>query len=216
LQRQLTDDQLLTLISPQRLQTIHQVLGNRQLDLTLVIENVHDPHNVGAIFRSADAVGIEAVQLLYTQEHFPKLHPKVTASGGKWVKQKHWDDVDRMVHDLKQRDFKLYTTRLSEDAVSIHDIDWTQPAAIIVGNENRGVSDQLAEQADQNILIPMFGMVESLNVSVATAVMLFEACRQRIAAGQYPNTKLSPAWLDDRSREWIQINQPRLNHISET
>lgn len=172
----------------------------------MILENIHDPHNVGAIFRSADAVGIDELQLLYTREKFPELHPKVTASGAKWVNQKQYSDPDKLISDLHKRNFKIYTTHLAEDAVSIHDIDWTQPSAIVVGNENRGVSSELTERADNNILIPMFGMVESLNVSVATAVILFEACRQRIVAGKYPNPDSSEEFLAEMTREWVNIN----------
>ena len=193
-------------VTEKRLNTIERVVKQRQLDLTVVIENIHDPHNVGAIFRSADAVGIEEVQLLYTKEKLPKLHPKVTASGGKWVKQRPYDDPAKLTADLKSRGFTLYTTHLSRDAISIHDVDWTKPSAIILGNENRGVSSDMTEHADHNILIPMFGMVESLNVSVATAVILFEACRQRYAAGQYPNDQLSEDWVAQTVRDWVNIN----------
>ena len=90
----------------------------------------------------------------------------------------------------------------------MHSIDWTLPSAIIVGNENRGVSSEMSTLADKNIHIPMFGMVESLNVSVATAVILFEACRQRISARKYPNNDLDPDWLEQTKAEWIRINQP--------
>ncbi len=189
-----------------RLDTIKRVVSNRQFDLTVILENIHDPHNVGAIFRSADAVGIDEVQLLYTKERFPSIHPKVTAGGGKWVKQNKYSDPEQLATDLKQRGFRIYTTHLSSDAVSIHDIDWTQPSAVILGNENRGVSSEMTKLADANILIPMFGMVESLNVSVATAVVLFEACRQRIASGKYPNSESSPEFLEQMTDEWVNIN----------
>ncbi|MCF7807138.1 MAG: RNA methyltransferase [Candidatus Marinimicrobia bacterium] len=199
-------DRLLRQITEKRLSTIQRVLANRQRDLTVVIENIHDPHNVGAIFRSADAVGIEEVQLLYTKETFPALHPKVTASGGKWVKQNQYDDPLKLVEDLRARNYKIYTTHLDVDSVPIHNIDWTQPSAIVLGNENRGVSAQMTEFADQNILIPMFGMVESLNVSVATAVILFEACRQRLEAGEYPQSKLDGKWFEEMADKWARIN----------
>jgi tRNA (guanosine-2'-O-)-methyltransferase len=193
-------------ITAKRLETIKRVVSNRQFDLTVILENIHDPHNVGAIFRSADAVGIDEVQLLYTKESFPSLHPKVTAGGAKWVKHNKYRDPLKLATDLKQRGFKIYTTHLSSDALSIHDIDWTQPSAVVLGNENRGVSSELTQVADANILIPMFGMVESLNVSVATAVVLFEACRQRIASGKYPNPASSQELVEQMTDEWVNIN----------
>ena len=202
-------DHLKRLVTEKRFETIKRVLSQRQRDLTLVIENIHDPHNVGAIFRSADAVGMEEVHLLYTKETFPALHPKVTASGGKWVKQRAYDDPKKLVEDLKARDYTIYTTNLTADAVSIHDVDWTKPSAIVLGNENRGVSTQMTEYADKNIRIPMFGMVESLNVSVANAVILFEICRQRQEAGMYPRQDLEPEWLDEMTEKWVKINRTK-------
>lgn len=193
-------------ITAKRRDTIRRVASNRQFDLTIILENIHDPHNVGAIFRSADAVGIDEVQLLYTKERFPELHPKVTAGGGKWVKKNHYRDPAQLARDLKARGFKIYTTHLATDALSIHDIDWTQPSAIALGNENRGVSSEMTKLSDANIIIPMFGMVESLNVSVATAVILFEACRQRLVSGKYPNPELSLACLEQMTDEWVNIN----------
>ena len=193
-------------ITAQRLDTIKQVVSNRQFDLTLVLENIHDSHNVGAIFRSADAVGIDEVQLLYNRESFPKLHRKVTAGGGKWVKKNKFQDPTELASNLRDRGYKIYTTHLSVDAISIHDVDWTQPSAIVLGNEHRGVSAELTDLADNNIQIPMFGMVESLNVSVATAVILFEACRQRIAAGKYPNPDLEADQAKRMIDEWVNIN----------
>ncbi|NQV29905.1 MAG: RNA methyltransferase [Candidatus Marinimicrobia bacterium] len=200
------DDRYGSSVSEKRLGRIRDVVNNRQLDLTIIIENIHDPHNVSAIFRSADAVGIDEVQLLYTTEKFPGLHPKVTVGSAKWVKQNHYTDPISLATDMKARGFNTYTTHLSKDAVSIHEIDWTKPSAIILGNENRGVSTEMTDLADKNIIIPMFGMVESLNVSVATAVILFEACRQRIAAGLYPNAQLDTQWLENMTDEWVKIN----------
>lgn len=193
-------------ISAKRLETIQRVTSHRQFDLTVIIENIHDPHNVGAIFRSADAVGIDELQLLYTKEQFPNLHPKVTASGAKWVKHNKYREPRELAKDLKARGFSIYTTHLAENAVSIHEVDWSKPSAIVVGNENRGVSSEMTDLADANILIPMFGMVESLNVSVATAVILFEACRQRLVQGKYPNPEISSTLHDEMIEEWVNIN----------
>jgi tRNA (guanosine-2'-O-)-methyltransferase len=201
----LRPEELVGTITAKRLNTIKEVVSNRQFDLTVILENIHDPHNVAAIFRSVDAVGIDEVQLLYTKESFPALHPKVTTGGGKWVKQNKYRDPEKLAADLKQRGFKIYTTHLAADAVSIHDIDWTQPSAVILGNENRGVSSEMTQLADANIAIPMFGMVKSLNVSVATAVVLFEACRQRIESGKYPNPESSPEFLEQMTDDWVNI-----------
>ncbi len=202
----INEDRYGSSVSQKRLSRIRDVINNKQLDLTLIIENIHDPHNVSAIFRSADAVGIDEVQLLYTKEKFPGLDPKVTVGSAKWVKQNRFTDPKSLADEMKARGFNTYTTHLSKDAISIHEIDWTKPSAVILGNENRGVSTEMTDLADQNIIIPMFGMVESLNVSVATAVILFEACRQRLAAGMYPNPLLNEEWVENMTDDWVKIN----------
>ncbi len=187
-----------------RLQKIQQVLQNRQLDLTVVCENIHDPHNVSAILRTCDAAGVWGIHLLYTHESFPELGKKSSASAKKWVNvERHRNYADLQKH-LHSQGFKIYATHLGEKAISIYDIDWTQPSAIIVGNEHRGVSQEALTIADANIYIPQFGMIESLNVSVATAVMLYEAVRQRLMAGKYPNPHLDPQWLTKQMQAWLE------------
>lgn len=186
-----------------RLDKMKRVLNFRQPDLTVVCENIHDPHNVSAILRSCDAVGVLSVHLLYNLEKFPKLGRKSSASANKWIdiqKHKKYSDLKRVLQD---QGMKIYATFLDPSAKSIYEIDWTLPSAIIVGNEHRGVSDEALQIADQKIYVPMFGMVESLNVSVATAVILYEICRQRLKAGFYPAPK-SDDWIHQHLKRWLK------------
>jgi tRNA (guanosine-2'-O-)-methyltransferase len=184
-----------------RLQKMERILNFRQPDLTVVCENIHDPHNVSAILRSCDAVGVPVLHLLYTSEKFPKLGRKSSASANKWIEvKKHKKYLDlRAV--LQKQQMTVYATALDPSARNIYEIDWTMPAAILVGNEHRGVSDEALQIADQKIYIPMFGMVESLNVSVATAVILYEVCRQRWQAGRY-QIKKDQNWLRNNLAKW--------------
>ena len=107
-----------------------------------------------------------------------------------------------MAGSLRQKKYKIYGTYVSANAKSIFDIDWTEPCAIVMGNEHRGISPEILDIVDEAVYIPMMGMVESLNVSVATAVTLYEACRQRIVAGKYPARELSDKWLLDQFKAW--------------
>lgn len=185
-----------------RLEKMKRVLNFRQPDLAVVCENIHDPHNVSAILRSCDAVGVLSVHLLYNLEKFPKLGRKSSASANKWInihKHKKYSDVKRV---LQNQGMRIFATFLDPSAISIYEIDWTLPSAIIVGNEHRGVSDEALQIADQKIFIPMFGMVESLNVSVATAVILYEICRQRLQAGFYSVPK-SEDWILRHLKKWL-------------
>ena len=185
-----------------RLARLEYVLRHRQPDLTVVMENIHDPHNVSAMLRSCDAAGVWEAQLLYNREEFPKIGKKSSASAGKWIGRRKFKSVEECYGTLREEGFKIYATRLDEKAQSLYDFDLTQKVAIVFGNEHRGVSDEAAEESDGLIQIPMFGMIQSLNVSVATAVILFEIVRQRISAGQYARTKLSEKEMKRLLKEW--------------
>lgn len=167
------------------------MLRKRQPDLTVVMENIHDPHNVSAMLRSCDAAGVLQVQLVYTQEQFPKMGKKSSASAAKWVEQRTFRSLEECFGKLREEGFAIAATRIGEASKSLYDVDLTNKLAVVFGNEHRGVSDECAVMADVHLMIPMLGMIQSLNVSVACAVTLYEAVRQRIIRGQYDRPKLS-------------------------
>jgi tRNA (guanosine-2'-O-)-methyltransferase len=195
-------------ITDRRRQRLETVLRRRQNTLSIVLENVWDPHNVSAILRSADAVGIHTVHLLYTVEDPPNLlrHGKQSsASAKKWLETVLHTDVEACFTALRAQGFRVYASHLTRESVGLHSIDFTQPTAIVLGNENRGVSDEACERADGVYFIPMMGMVESLNVSVAAAVSLYVALRQRNAAGMYETPQLGETVLQETLRSWAQL-----------
>lgn len=171
--------------SPGRVDKVTSVLRRRQPDLTVVLENIHDPHNVSAIFRSCDAVGVMRVELLYTHESFPTIGKKSSSSANKWLERRTHRSVARCFATLRAEGFAIYATHLGVEARTLYDLDMTKKVAIVFGNEHRGVSDEAAAAADVNFQIPMMGMIQSLNVSVAAAVSLYEALRQRLGAGAF-------------------------------
>ncbi|MCX6138600.1 MAG: RNA methyltransferase [Ignavibacteriales bacterium] len=185
-----------------RLEKIQRVLSHRQPDLTIVMENIHDPHNVSAMLRSADAVGVNEVQLLYTNTVFPKIGKKSSSSASKWVGRRRFDNVHACYDQLRGEGFKIYATRLDSNALPLYDIDLTGKTALVFGNEHMGVSDETAALADGTLIIPMMGMIQSLNVSVACAVALYEALRQRTAAGKYASAQFDQSALDALMEEW--------------
>jgi tRNA (guanosine-2'-O-)-methyltransferase len=187
-----------------RTEKINSVLRHRQPDLTIVMENIHDPHNVSAMLRSADAVGVMQVQLVYTHEVFPRIGTKSSASARKWVSWRKFSSIDECYSTLRSEGFGIYATHLGEKAVSLYSVDLTQPVALVFGNEHRGVSDEAAEKADGNFLIPMVGMIQSLNVSVACAVSLYEAFRQRMETGHYKSKKFQKNVFDAMFEEWLK------------
>ncbi|MGE5314135.1 MAG: TrmH family RNA methyltransferase [Acidobacteriota bacterium] len=190
--------------SESRRSKILSVLSHRQCDATVVIENIHDPHNVSAIFRSADAVGIPEVQLVYTNTEFPKIGKKSSSSANKWVGKRRFRSVKECYDRLHEEGYAIYATRLDEKAQSLYDIDLTKKIAIVMGNEHAGVSDDAAGLADGTIMIPMMGMIQSLNVSVATAVTLYEMLRQRRAKGMYDRPTYEKEAFDALHEEWLK------------
>ncbi len=177
-----------------RREKFRRVLASRQPSLTAVMENIHDPHNVSAVLRSCDAVGVLRVELLYTVERFPRLGRKSSSSANKWIERRNHRSVDECYAALHAEGFQVCATHLSQEAVSLYELDLTKKVALVFGNEHRGVSEEAAAKADLNFRIPMMGMIQSLNVSVAAAVTLYEALRQRLKAGGYS----APAFDDER------------------
>lgn len=188
-----------------RINKLTNVLAKRQFDLKIVLENIHDPHNVSAILRSCDAVGVQKVSLLYYIEDFPKkIGKKSSSSAGKWVDLEKYKNVDECFDKLKAEGFTIIATDCSENAISIYEIDFTQKIAIVMGNEHRGVSEEALSKADKRVYIPMVGMVQSLNVSVATAIILYEAFRQRLKNNIYNKTQLPENEFNDILNKWLK------------
>ena len=180
-------------MSPERFARINQMLDNRQPDLTLCLDQVHKTNNIAAVIRSADAVGVHQIHAIW-----PEIEMRVsgnTASGSQqWVKTiKHYT-VDEAFSAFRQQGMQIIATNFSAEAIDFREVDYTRPTAIILGHEKDGVSAEALALADQQVIIPMVGMVQSLNVSVAAGLLLFEAERQRRAAGLYGQRKLDDAY----------------------
>lgn len=190
-----------------REQRLREVLHHRQPGLTVVLENIHDPHNVSAILRSADAVGVHEVSLLYNVETFPNLSrwgKRSSAGTRKWIERTKYQTVEACYGALRQRGFTIYASSFSEESKSLLDLDLTGKVAFVMGNESRGISDEAARQADARYIVPMVGMTQSLNVSVAAAVTLYEAYRQRQAAGLYDEPQLPAEEIERLLAAWLK------------
>jgi tRNA (guanosine-2'-O-)-methyltransferase len=189
--------------TPRRVERFRSVIDRRQRDLTVVLENIHDPHNVSAILRSCDAVGILGVELLYTVEQFPKLGRKSSSSASKWIERRKHTEVASCYATLREEGFRILATKVAENAPSLYDLDLTGPVAIVLGNEHRGVSEEASRAADAIFRVPMAGMIESLNVSVAAAVCVFEAYRQRLRKGTLASSSLRPEDQERFLKDWL-------------
>jgi tRNA (guanosine-2'-O-)-methyltransferase len=188
--------------SERRIKKLKTVLRHRQPDLTVVVENVHDPHNVSAMLRSCDATGVMEVQLIYTDEEFPDIGKKSSASAKKWVGRRKFASVRECYSKLREEGFTIYATHLGKKSKSLYDLNLKKKVALVFGNEHRGVSPETAKLADENFQIPMVGMIQSLNVSVACAVSLFEALRQRTTKGRSRKPKFTQRELNKLLKEW--------------
>ena len=189
-------------MTEKRLEKIKGVIARRQPDLTIVMENIHDPHNVSAILRSADAVGVLEVQLVYDKTEFPKLGKKSSASAIKWMVRRNFKSVRSCFDKLHEEGFTVYATHLGKKSGSLYEIDLTAKIALVFGNEHSGVSAEARRLADHNFMIPMSGMIQSLNVSVACAVSLYEAYRQRMESGTL--SRISGEKMASLLAEWTR------------
>jgi tRNA (guanosine-2'-O-)-methyltransferase len=187
-------------MTPEREQRLKKVLENRQFDLTVVMENVFDPHNISAVMRTCDAVGIQDIYILNTKiSKHKKWGTRSSSSASKWLTIHEYDDALVCFAELRNKFSLILTTHLSSDAISLYEIDFTKSVALIFGNEHEGVSEEIRALADGNYIIPQAGMIRSLNISVACAVSLYEAFRQKQRAAHYSNSKLPDA---DFKRIW--------------
>jgi tRNA (guanosine-2'-O-)-methyltransferase len=176
----------------ERRQKIESVLLKRQNDLTIVLENVFDPHNISAVMRSCDAVGVQEIYVLNTKiPRHTKWGTRSSSSAAKWLTVYQFEDAGECFTALRKKYSTILTTHLSSDAVSLYQLNLTGSVALVFGNEHSGVTDEIIQMADGNFIIPQVGMIRSLNISVACAVSLYEAFRQKQASGQYDQQKLA-------------------------
>ncbi len=190
-------------MTPERLEKLHTVLKKRQQDITIVLENVFDPHNISAVMRTCDAVGVQDIYILNTKiARHKKWGPRSSSSAAKWLSVHQYENAEECFLSLRNRFSSILTTHLSRDAVSLYQVDFAKSIALVFGNEHSGVSEEIRELADGNFMIPQSGIIQSLNISVACAVTLYEAYRQKNLAGHYGQTSLNESRYDELLKEW--------------
>ncbi len=200
--------------TPERYAKIRRVLSLRQPTLSVLMDEVNKPHNFSAILRTCDAVGVMQAHAVPPRGHGLPTFGATSGSADKWVEVQTHPDAVSAVKALQDKGFQVLATHLSEKSVDYRAPDYTRPTCVLLGAEKWGVSDEAAAAADANIVIPMMGMVQSLNVSVAAATILFEAQRQRLSAGMYAQPQLDEAELERLAFEWaypelVEIYQGR-------
>lgn len=190
-------------MTPERSKRLTDVLNKRQPGLTVVLENVHDPHNISAVMRTCDAVGIQDIYILNNNigKH-KKWGAKSSSSADKWLSIHQFTDTKECFAALRKSFDKIYTTHLSNDAQGLHELDLTQKVALVFGNEHGGITEETLALSDGNFIIPQVGIIKSLNISVACAVTLYEAFRQKHIAGHYNERQLPDGPFEKLQTEW--------------
>lgn len=188
-------------MTPERFRTLKAALARRQPDLTVVADDVHKPHNVAALMRTCDAVGVHAIHAVGPRSSFRRARG-ISGGTAPRVGVHLWQQLAAAVGALKDQGFQVIAAHLSPTADDYRTLDYTRPTALLLGSELRGVSDEGAALADRHAVLPMRGLAASLNVSVAAALFLYEAARQREAAGLYASCRLTPEQFGTTLFEW--------------
>lgn len=204
------------MINPERFSKIKRLLASRQPDFTVLMDNVNKPHNLSAIIRSCDAVGIETVHAV-SKDSIIRNRQRAARGSNKWINLVLHENIEKAFEVLRKQEMQILVAHYTDEAVNFRAIDYAKPTAIVMGAELLGPSEHTVSQADHFIYVPMQGMVESLNVSVAAAVILFEAQRQRLEAGLYSQPRLPAEYMKKRlfelaypgvSKKMVQLEHP--------
>lgn len=190
-------------MTPERKEKLLRVLSKRQNDITVVLENVFDPHNISAVMRTCDAVGVQDIYILNTKiPRHKKWGTRSSSSAAKWLTVHQFENAEECFNSLRKRYSTILTTHLSSDAVGLYELDLTKSIALVFGNEHSGVSEEIRALADGNFIIPQAGIIRSLNISVACAVTLYEAYRQKYKAGHYNQAGMDSVIKQNLLKEW--------------
>ncbi len=191
-------------MTPERTTKITRVLNNRQPGLIVVLENVHDPHNISAVLRTCDAVGVQDVFVLTTIiPRHKRFGKNSAASADGWLTIHQYENTAECMEAVRKKCDKIYATHLGVQSHSLYDLNLSERVALVFGNEHAGVTEECLSYCDGNFIIPMAGMVQSLNISVACAITLYEAFRQRLNAGYYDGSpKLPENEWNDLAKRW--------------
>jgi tRNA (guanosine-2'-O-)-methyltransferase len=191
------------IMTPERSEKLLKVLSQRQANLTVVLENMHDPRNITAVMRTCEAVGMQDIYIINTKEpNLEKFGYKSGSSSSKWLTIHQFDNVVACFTELRTKFEIILTTHLSSTSINLYSIDFTKSTALVFGNEHSGVSDDANNLADGNFIIPQMGIIQSLNVSVACAVSIYEAYRQKNMAGHYQQSTMPEPQMRELRKKW--------------
>lgn len=195
-------------MTAQRFNRLTSVLNKRQPDLTIVLENVFDPHNVSAVMRTCDAVGIQDVYIL--NDRIPphrKWGYRSSSTAAQWLSVHQFTNAEACFEEVSRKYKNIYTSHLGEASTDLYSMDLTSSIALVFGNETFGVSDNIRNYSNGDFIIPQSGIIKSLNISVACAVTLYEAFRQKKQKGHYDEPRLPESELMELQKQWKLIDE---------
>lgn len=190
----------------ERIRKVKRVLSLRQPDLHIVLEEVTNTHNASAVVRTCDAAGVLYLDIISSGgEPFP-VNQAISTRAEKWLHFSYFPSTEECLNRLKKEGFKIVATHLGEESIPYTAIDYTQPLAIVFGNESEGISEEARDLADYVIKIPMIGMAQSLNLSVSVGIILYEAMKQRKEKGSLGKKKLSSKEFESFQKSWLNLD----------
>lgn len=187
----------------ERIEKVRKVLCFRQPDLRIVLEDITNTHNASAVIRTCDAAGVLNLDIISSSEEPLLINRAVSTRAERWIEFHYYRSIRECLRQLKEKGLKIAATDLAEKSLLYTALDYTQPIAIVFGNESEGISKEALELADYKIKVPMIGMVHSLNLSVSVGVILYEALKQRWSKGYYKEPRLSLKEFDALLKKWL-------------
>ena len=189
----------------ERIQKVKQVLSLRHPDLRIVLEEVTNTHNASAVVRTCDAAGILYLDIISSgDEPFP-VNEAISTRAEKWLHFSRFRSTEECLNQLKKKGFKIAATYLGDKSIPYTAVDYTQPLAVVFGNESEGISEEARKLADFVIKIPMIGMAQSLNLSVSVGIILYEALKQRMEKGYHKEKRLSHKEFKSFMKTWLSL-----------
>ena len=193
------------MINKERQERIESILISKQPTLQVMLDNVSNSQNLSAIIRSCDGVGVLDFYYSTPENCDLRIHKTITQGTHRWINRERIDYENRteFLKEKQKEGFQVVVTHLSEKSISFSKVDYSKPTVLVMGNEKDGISNEVLDLADKVVIIPMRGMAQSLNVSVATALILYEAARQRDEANMYDKPQLSLEKREKIMKDWI-------------
>ena len=193
------------MLTENRTSRIDDVLTRKQADLQVMLDDVASSQNISAIIRSCDGVGVLNFYYASKENVDVRIHKTITQGTHRWMNRERiaYENRVKFLKEKQFEGFQIVVTHLEEKSVSFAHVDYTKPTVLVMGNEKEGISDEVLAVADKVVIIPMRGMAQSLNVSVATALILYEAGRQLDVAKRYDRPQLSKERREEIKTEWI-------------